>query len=159
MKKSKKQLKQIFKDFDINDEGLLDTEYLFKALISLDLPIEQSDIPDLFESVGREKEGTVTQDDFIDIVTELMDCDIDDGEISQQEANDSYLITDTAFNMLADPAVNGITLESLLKACEMQYESWTKQQVMEMMNEADLNHDGLIDSDEFKKICKKAGLL
>jgi Ca2+-binding EF-hand superfamily protein len=54
--------------------------------------------------------------------------------------------------------VNGITLQSLLKVCETQDESWTKQQIMEMMNEADLNHDGLIDPNEFKIVCKKAGL-
>lgn len=60
--------------------------------------------------------------------------------------------------MLADPLLNGITLESLLKACNSQEESWTKQQILEMMNDADLNHDGIIDSNEFKIVCKKAGL-
>jgi Ca2+-binding EF-hand superfamily protein len=65
---------------------------------------------------------------------------------------------DIAFRMLVDPAVNGITLESLLRVCSAQEESWTKQQIMEMMNEADLNHDGMIDPNEFKIICKKAGL-
>ncbi|KAI9480705.1 MAG: hypothetical protein EXX96DRAFT_617678 [Benjaminiella poitrasii] len=156
MKVTERQLKQTFKEFDINDVGLLDSEHLFKALKSLGLPIEQSDLPDLFESVGREKEGTVSQEDFVDIVTELMN--IEDDDESLHESSSSSLTTDTAFNILADPAINGITLESLLKACEKQQESWTKQQVIEMMNEADLNHDGMIDSEEFKAICKKAGL-
>lgn len=60
--------------------------------------------------------------------------------------------------MLADPSLNGITLESLLKACNDQQETWTKQQIMEMMNDADLNHDGIIDTNEFKIVCRKAGI-
>lgn len=65
---------------------------------------------------------------------------------------------DTAFQMLVDPAVNGITLESLLKVCATQENSWTEQQVREMMNEADLNHDGMIDTNEFRIVCERAGL-
>ena len=60
--------------------------------------------------------------------------------------------------MLEDPTANGITLNSLLKICATQDESWTKQQIVEMMNEADLNHDVKIDLSEFKLICDKIGL-
>lgn len=60
--------------------------------------------------------------------------------------------------MLADPSLNGITLESLLKVCNSQQESWTEQQIIEMMNDADLNHDGIIDPNEFRIVCRKAGL-
>jgi Ca2+-binding EF-hand superfamily protein len=60
-----------FKDHDINDTGLLNSDYLLKALLSLNLPVEPSDIMDLFECVGREKEKVVGLDDFLDIVTEL----------------------------------------------------------------------------------------
>lgn len=82
----------------------------------------------------------------------------DEFEEEEDDFEEEELTTGIAFQMLADPALNGITLQSLLKACETQDESWTKQQIMEMMNEADLNHDGLIDPNEFRIICKKAGL-
>jgi Ca2+-binding EF-hand superfamily protein len=85
-----------------------------------------------------------------------MDDFIDDDEYEEEDEDEPT--ADMAFEMLADPAINGITLESLLKVCETQQESWTKQQIMEMMNEADLNHDGMIDPNEFKIVCKKAGL-
>lgn len=176
-----------FKDHDTDDSGLLNSDYLYKALLSLSLPVEPSDMADLFECVGREKEQVVALDDFMDIVLELKvymqdddtflllfiltllykgddtvpeepELDIeDDDEDDFIEQNDT-LTTYTAFQMLVDPAVNGITLESLLKVCKTQEESWTEQQVREMMNEADLNHDGMIDPNEFKIVCKKAGL-
>ncbi|KAG2200921.1 hypothetical protein INT47_003156, partial [Mucor saturninus] len=144
-----------FKDHDINETGHLNSDYLLKALLSLNLPVEPSDMTDLFECVGREKEKRVAIDDFLDIVTELKG--------GEEMLAEDYLMEDTqssdlAFSMLRDPAVNGITLESLLRVCSTQEDAWTTQQIIEMMNEADLNHDGMIDSNEFKIICKKAGL-
>lgn len=64
-------LSTAFKDHDINDTGHLDSDYLLKALLSLNLPVEPSDMTDLFECVGREKERVVVLEDFLDIVTEL----------------------------------------------------------------------------------------
>ncbi|CAO0798143.1 unnamed protein product [Mucor circinelloides] len=167
---TKRQIRSTFKTHDIDDTGALNATCLYKALISLNLPVELSDMDDLFESVGREKQASVELDDFTDIVLELKriqgdtNSDIaNDVEEQQQEEDEDdeeeeEPTADIAFQMLADPAVNGITLQSLLKVCETQDESWTKQQIMEMMNEADLNHDGLIDPNEFKIVCKKAGL-
>lgn len=83
--------------------------------------------------------------------------DLEEEYISEEEESGTPA-TDAAYQMLIDPAVNGITLESLLKVCATQEDSWTRQQVLEMMNEADLNHDGMIDPKEFKILCKKAGL-
>ncbi|GAN03406.1 hypothetical protein MAM1_0040c02859 [Mucor ambiguus] len=155
--------RQIKSTHDVDDTGALNATCLHKALISLKLPVELSDMDDLFESVGREKEASVKLDDFTDIVLELKGDtnsdtanDFEEDDEDDEEAEEPT--ADIAFQMLADPAVNGITLQSLLKVCETQDESWTKQQIMEMMNEADLNHDGLIDPNEFKIVCKKAGL-
>ncbi|KAI9339741.1 hypothetical protein BD770DRAFT_415210 [Pilaira anomala] len=148
-----------FKKHDVNDTGLLDAEYMLNALLSLHLPVESSDIKDLFECVGREKTKEIDVNDFIDIVTELKG--IDEEEVEEEEYHDDTSeskIAETVYQMLEDPTVNGITLDSLLKICATQDESWTKQQIVEMMNEADLNHDGKIDSSEFKLICDKIGL-
>ncbi|KAL9538462.1 hypothetical protein MBANPS3_010911 [Mucor bainieri] len=162
MKKTitKRQIKSTFKAHDVDDTGALNATCLHKALISLKLPVELSDMEDLFESVGREKEASVELDDFTDIVLELKgDANSDTANDPEEEDDEEEEPTaDIAFQMLADPAVNGITLQSLLKVCETQDMSWTKQQIMEMMNEADMNHDGLIDPSEFKIVCKKAGL-
>ena len=61
----------VFKDHDINDEGILDGTYLVKALRFLGLPITEADIPDLLECVGREKDRFVNLDEFLEIMTEL----------------------------------------------------------------------------------------
>jgi Ca2+-binding EF-hand superfamily protein len=93
----------------------------------------------------------------VDDVAPEEEVEIDDNEEYMEEDETDTPTTDKAYQMLIDPAVNGITLESLLKVCAAQEDSWTEQQVLEMMNEADLNHDGMIDPNEFKILCKKAG--
>lgn len=103
------------------------------------------------------KKGGDTSNDFVNN-RQAVDDDTFEDEEEEDDEEEEEPTADIAFQMLADPALNGITLQSLLKVCETQDESWTKQQIMEMMNEADLNHDGLIDPKEFKIVCKKAGL-
>lgn len=103
------------------------------------------------------KKGGDTSNDFVNN-RQAADDDTFEDEEEEDDEEEEEPTADIAFQMLADPALNGITLQSLLKVCETQDESWTKQQIMEMMNEADLNHDGLIDPNEFKIVCKKAGL-
>ncbi|KAI8365786.1 hypothetical protein BD560DRAFT_401735 [Blakeslea trispora] len=152
---TKKQAAKVFKDHDVNDEGKLSGNYLVKALCFLGLPVTETDIPDLFECVGREKDKFVNLDEFLEIMTELKS---NEDDIEEEDFEEEESIADKAFEMLVDPSTNGITLESLLKACKEQDETWTRQQVIEMMHEADLNHDGMIDSKEFNMICKKAGL-
>lgn len=130
---------------------------LCKALIELKLPVQPEDVSDLLESVGRQKEGTIDLDDFSDIVMELKD--------DKEEEEEEYFIPeeqknnfDVVYRVLKDPNAQGITIESLSRVCAAQEPSWTHQQVMEMLNEADSNHDGIIDLNEFEVVCKKVGL-
>ncbi|KAI8977473.1 hypothetical protein BDF20DRAFT_906484 [Mycotypha africana] len=161
----KNQIKKTFTDHDITDSGMIGGEYLLKALVSLNLPAEESDLPDLLESVGREEEGAVNLDDFIDIVTELqevdeeMEGDEEDFVMEEVESEKKSATVDRAFQILADPAVNGITIEALKRACAAQKENWTEPQILEMMNEADRDHDGIVDSKDFEALCKRAGII
>jgi Ca2+-binding EF-hand superfamily protein len=164
--------------------GLLDGPNLLKALAQLDLTMSQDDLPDLFASVGREKEGLMAVDDFVDLVTELMvkwdgmctctrfkltvfkknsdDYVPENREETEEEEdddeNDEILGTDLAFNMLMDPNLNAITLDTLIRVCKEHNEDWSRQQIIEMMNQGDTDRDGIIDLNEFRELCKKAGL-
>ncbi|KAG0738523.1 hypothetical protein G6F57_007397 [Rhizopus arrhizus] len=156
-KHSNRQIKKVFESHDIDDTGYLDNNSLYEALVELKLPVQLEDMPDLFESVGRQKEKTIDLEDFMDIVTELQEENMDEEEdyfIPEEQEIKSNI----AYHMLEDPNVNGITLKSLLTVCAAQEPSWTEKQIMEMLNEADLNHDGIIDSHEFNTICKRVGL-
>ena len=82
---------------------------------------------------------------------------MDDEEDNEEEFIDDSQREDV-FQILASNSKNGmITLESLQQICKKQGENWTTQELKEMLNEADTNHDGVIDPVEFRRIWKLAG--
>lgn len=64
----------VFNRCDIEETGYLNSEALYQALLILKLPVQPTDIEDIFDSVGRKKEGMIGIDDFINIVHELQVC-------------------------------------------------------------------------------------
>lgn len=64
----------VFDRCDIEETGYLNSEALYQALLILKLPVQLTDIEDIFDSVGRKKEGMIGIDDFINIVHELQVC-------------------------------------------------------------------------------------
>ncbi|KAG2225074.1 hypothetical protein INT45_003274 [Circinella minor] len=179
-REQRKEIKEVFKATDTVGAGLLDGEGLYKGLrtLGLEVPISEGGIESLLRSVNRHEEGYIDSDDFNTIVSNLMTMqqqqqndqnnnededdyykydDMDDEEEEEEEFIDDNQ-RDDAFQALTQNSKNGmITLESLQQTCKEQGEDWTIQEVKEMLNEADINHDGVIDPIEFKRIWKLAG--
>ncbi|KAF7726439.1 hypothetical protein EC973_008773 [Apophysomyces ossiformis] len=128
------ELKAAFSDADREGNGRLDSEQLYQALRALGLEAPVMDIMNV--------DHVISFDEFKEIVADLM--------------RSSPL--DTAFDMLADMAKGGITLESLLLAHEDQKEEVTLEELQEMITEGDRNGDGVVDRDEFRRIWEKAGI-
>lgn len=69
-----RKLLLVFNRHDVEETGYLNKGALYQALLALKLPVQPTDIEDIFDSVGRKKEGTIGMDDFINIVNELQVC-------------------------------------------------------------------------------------
>ncbi|KAJ8657019.1 hypothetical protein O0I10_007353 [Lichtheimia ornata] len=140
-----KEIRQAFNAADTVGAGLLDSEATCTALELLQLPIlDKALIEDMVTSEGVE--GYVDMDGFKSIVQELVNSS--SSSSSQQKIQDAY-------RLLADDS-GVITLESLRDAS--QQEDWSLRELKEMMNEADTNHDGIIDMQEFKRVWHRAGM-
>ncbi|KAL1930011.1 hypothetical protein VTP01DRAFT_1165 [Rhizomucor pusillus] len=146
-----KELKEVFQTADTNDAGLLDGEALYNALraLGLEVPVTETGIRDLLIRVGRQDEGYVDFDDFKKMVAELM---TDDHESIQRDRCDFVFRS-----LMMGENGSGITIETLRRAAAAQGETWTNQELDEMFNEADINHDGIVDPAEFKRVWKMAG--
>lgn len=125
--------------------GLLDSEGTCTALELLQLPVlDKTLIEDLIQSEGEE--GYVDMDGFKSIVEEL---------VESSSSSSSHQRIQDAYRLLADDS-GVITLESLRHAS--QQEDWSLRELKEMMNEADTNHDGIIDMQEFTRVWNRAGM-
>ncbi|KAI9264919.1 hypothetical protein BDA99DRAFT_507236 [Phascolomyces articulosus] len=177
-REQKKEIKKVFEQTDTVGAGLLDGEGLYKAsrALGLEVPVSEDDIDTLLRSVNRHEEGYIDLDDFNNIVSELMmkknqneqeTNDDDNGDddfrddYEEDEEEDEMMDDgqrDVSYQALASKGNGMITLESLLQACQKQGETWTIKELKEMLNEADTNHDGVVDPVEFQRIWKLAGL-
>ncbi|KAI8993354.1 hypothetical protein BDB01DRAFT_737419 [Pilobolus umbonatus] len=149
--------KKVFSKHDKDDKGKLDDQQLYEALIELGIPVNISDMDDIFDSIGLKKERMLGIDDFIEVVMELKSTVVEKNVEEEEEEHED--IAWKAFQLLADPDLGGIPLDRLYAVCEKQNEHWTKEQIKQMMNAADTNNDGLIDYEEFRVVCKKTGLI
>ncbi|CDS12684.1 hypothetical protein LRAMOSA04870 [Lichtheimia ramosa] len=140
-----KEIKQAFNAADTVGAGLLDSEGTCTALELLQLPVlDKTLIEDLIQSEGEE--GYVDMDGFKSIVEEL---------VESSSSSSSHQRIQDAYRLLADDS-GVITLESLRHAS--QQEDWSLRELKEMMNEADTNHDGIIDMQEFTRVWNRAGM-
>ncbi|KAI9317166.1 hypothetical protein BX666DRAFT_2027263 [Dichotomocladium elegans] len=134
-----------FRAADQMGAGLLDTDGVFEALKELKFPtINKTRISELVSVFGKEE--YIDMEGFKKLVDELIKGETEEEAMRQ---------LDYVFGALANSA-GFITLESLQKAS--QQEGFSVQELREMLNEADTNHDGRIDRTEFVNVWRRAGM-
>lgn len=105
------------------------------------------------EDEDYKEEGDGDDDDDDD-----NDNDNDDVDVEEKEEEEDERMA-VAFKSLSDQGFGGITLGSLTRAVEKQgLSDLEAQHLQEMVNEADTNHDGVVDWQEFRRIWKLSGL-
>ncbi|KAI9025324.1 hypothetical protein CLU79DRAFT_886312 [Phycomyces nitens] len=133
-------LEQAFKKQDKENKGLIGLEGLLVVLEQTGHSPSPTPTIDLLALADRVKQGTVCLDHVRRIIAYL-------------EATED---TRNAFHLLAGSTQHGITRDALKEACEKH--DIDSRQMNRMMNEADKNHDGLIDFEEFEAVFDKAGV-
>ncbi|KAI8062432.1 hypothetical protein BC940DRAFT_120569 [Gongronella butleri] len=138
------ELRQAFREVDEQQVELLDERGLAEVLAMLGYA--RVSAAAMMQRVHREKDGFVTFDDLKDIVLAL-ESEATDSDDLDEEKNEEMTRT---FQLLADPEHGCITLDQLIKAVNSQGHDWTRQQLKEMMDVADRDHDGLLTLDDFR---------
>ena len=60
-----KEIREIFKLYDLDNSGFIEKEELSKFLYSIGRPFEEKELKELFETVDRDYNGTITVDELI----------------------------------------------------------------------------------------------
>lgn len=156
----------VFDTFDSNEDGYIGPYELRRALKVLGFKISREKAQQLVHESSAKGIWAISFNEFLDLVIEKQG---ESKDVYQEICNgfkildkglsktNTLIIKITFQNMLTDKK-GRLTIEDLIIACQENNINLGKQDLKEMIQEADLNGDGTIDKDEFVKIMLKTNL-
>ncbi|EDV26621.1 Centrin-1 [Trichoplax sp. H2] len=140
-------LKIVFDAFDVTNNGRIDTRDLTRALRALGFKVTKKDIIEMMTDYGLDDKSKIEFDDFLRFVIDR-----------QGESRDIKEELAQGFKMFDVDDTGKITTQTLRKICQEIGESFTDQELRDMINEADQDGDNAVDVDEFTSIMLKTNL-
>jgi centrin-3 len=140
------EMKDAFDLFDTDKSGTIDYHELKVAMRALGFPVKKEHVLRICRQYDRACTGSITQADFMTIMTEKVALRDPDEEIAQ------------AFQLFAgdDDKSGVVTLRNLRRVAKELGEHLSDQELQGMIDEFDRNQDGEIDEEEFMFIMKQA---
>jgi calmodulin len=132
-----------FRVFDLNGDGRITAKELNYALKELGIKMKKKDIEKMINELDKDKNGTIEYSEFVQMMTMPASREADEFELRE------------AFRCIDTDGNGYISREELRQAVEKIMSMDKKismQDVEEMMREADVDGNGLIDFDEFVRI-------
>mmetsp|Transcript_8267 Transcript_8267/g.8964 ORF Transcript_8267/g.8964 Transcript_8267/m.8964 type:complete len:187 (-) Transcript_8267:95-655(-) len=139
------ELKEAFNLFDTEHSGQIDARELKAAMRALGFEIKKDEIRRIMNDLDKDVTGTVDLDEFIQIMTPRM------GE------KDSKAEIYKIFKLFDDDDTGKISFRNLKRVAQELGENLTDEELNEMLEEADRDGDGLINSDEFYRVMRRRG--
>ncbi|KAG5720450.1 hypothetical protein E4T56_gene7114 [Termitomyces sp. T112] len=133
------EFREIFALFDKDDDGTITQEELGIVMRKLGQTPTDNDLRELIREVDTNNNGTIDFDEFLALMSHKFSV----GDIDEVEA---------AFNVFDRDRNGFISTEELELVLQSLNIKLTERELKRMMEEADLNGDGVISLDEFKKM-------
>ncbi|XP_014240731.1 caltractin-like [Cimex lectularius] len=136
-------LKKAFVVFDVKNEGRMSVRDLKTAIRACGFEPKKDEMRKFLSEFDPNDEGYISLSDFITMFTM---------KLAERDPKEEML---RAFKFFDRENKGGISFEDL-KNCAFEVgEMLHDEELQEMMDEADINGDGLVDQDEFVKIMTK----
>ena len=142
----KQEIKEAFDLFDTEGRNEIDAKELKVAMRALGFEPKKEEVRKILSEIDRNGEGVVRFEDFAEIMTVKM---LERDPVEEMKK---------AFMLICEEGHDKITLKSLKKTAEELGENMTKEELQEMLEEADRDGDGEIGEEDFIKIMKKTNL-
>ena len=136
----RKELQDIFDQFDKDKDGKISAQELANAMISMGQNPTEEEVNDIMREVDLNQDGYIDFDAFIIIMTR---------STTDNQTEDEVI---NAFRIF-DKEGNGLIASSELKHIMMSIgDKMTEEEADEMVNEADIDEDGMINYEEFVRM-------
>ncbi|XP_065158817.1 uncharacterized protein [Atheta coriaria] len=139
----KKDMKEAFDIFDWDGTGRIDVKEVKVAIRALGFEPPKEEMKRMIAEVDTEDSGKLSYENFITLIA---------GKMCAPDSKEELL---KAFRLF-DAEQNGyITTETLLRVSEELGEYVTEEEIVEMIDEADVDEDGRVTEEEFVKFMRK----
>lgn len=142
----KQEIKEAFDLFDTEGRNEIDAKELKVAMRALGFEPKKEEVRKILQDIDKNGEGVIRFEDFAEIMTVKM---LERDPVEEMKK---------AFMLICEEGHDKITLKSLKKTAEELGENMTKEELQEMLEEADRDGDGEIGEEDFIKIMKKTNL-
>lgn len=139
----KQEIKEAFDLFDTEGKNEISAKELKVALRALGFEPKKDEVKRILEDIDKNPDSVLHYDEFHEIMSQ---------KVADRDPIDEMK---KAFMLLCDEGNDRITFKSLRKTAEELGENMTKEELQEMIDEADYDKDGEISEEDFIKIMKK----
>jgi len=130
---------EVFTFFDQDNNGYIELDELFNVFGNLGVEVSKEELKEKIDEVDIERNGKVSFSEFVALMRETI-TDIHD----EKRLKEAFTIFDSDGNGEIDIGELGTMMKKLGQELEID-------QIKEMIKAADLDRDGKISWDEFKK--------
>ncbi|XP_055801129.1 calmodulin-like protein 3 [Solanum dulcamara] len=156
------ELRGIFATFDKNNDGYITKQELKLSLKNIGIFMEDKDIVDMVEKVDSNKDGLIDLDEFYELCHTFLGIEgEEEGEVNQEEVANREKDLKEAFDVFdhdKDGLISEEELSSILSSLGMK-QGKKLDHCKEMIKKVDVDGDGMVNFDEFKKMMKACGTL
>ena len=136
----RKDLQDIFDQFDKDKDGKISAKELENAMVSMGQNPTNEEIKEMMEEADLNKDGKIDFEEFLSLMTR---------NSPETQTEDEVI---NAFRVF-DKEGNGLISSAELKHIMMTIgDTMTEEEADEMVNEADIDEDGMINYEEFVRM-------
>ncbi|XP_075076234.1 calmodulin-like protein 3 [Nicotiana tabacum] len=159
---NKLELRSIFATFDKNNDGYITKQELKLSLKNIGIFMEDKDIVDMVDKVDSNKDGLIDLDEFYQLCHTFLGIEaVNEGEMNEEEESNREKDLKDAFDVFdydKDGLISAEELSKILSSLGLR-QGKKLDYCKEMIRKVDVDGDGMVNFDEFKKMIKGCGTL
>ncbi|KAJ0975996.1 hypothetical protein J5N97_017961 [Dioscorea zingiberensis] len=136
----RKEIKEAFDLFDTDGSGNIDAKELHVAMRALGFEMTEEQITEMIADVDKDGSGAIDFDEFLQMMT---------AKIGERDTKEELM---KAFRIIDQDNNGKISQGDIMRIAKELGESFSPQEIREMIDEADRNRDGEVDVDEFFRV-------
>ncbi|XP_046582451.1 calmodulin-like [Haliotis rubra] len=142
-----------FKEFSENDDETIPNEKLGAVLTKLKLELPDDELKDMISEADPDGKGKIDLPRFLSVMSNKLNEEEEEEEEDEEDedSEEEYKATFRLFDKDGDGSISATEVRAFLVNMG---ETWTEEEIDDMINEADADGNGEVDYEEFVKMMK-----